>query len=70
MNIIYTLKYWDWEKQKPIDIKNNLIFKNYVLVTQLQFIFVEIQLMIIVGLCLDGGKSYWGGFFKTSIVQV
>ncbi len=35
-----------------------------------QFIMVHYQLMIVVGLCCDGGLSYTSRFFRTKVMQV
>ena len=35
-----------------------------------QFFLCYVQLMIIVGLCLDGGKSIFSRFFNTKPLQV
>ncbi len=36
----------------------------------LQFAFVHLQLMIIVGLCFDGGLSYTSRFLRSKVIQV
>ena len=45
-------------------------FKWAVPSTYLQFYACYGQLMIIVGLCLDGGQSVYARFFKTKVLQV
>jgi len=76
-NIGYTLKDWIWEEEiyyynkykdaeKPFDVQ---FFKDGWFGTAGQLLFVQIQLMMIVGLCLDGGRSLFSKFYKTRIMQ-
>ena len=57
----------DDEKEKPIDFQ---IFKWALPEVYGQFFFCYVQLMIIVGLCLDGGKSIFSRFFNKKPLQV
>ena len=77
LNIGYTLKDWIWEEEiyyynkfkdaeKPFDVQ---FFKDGWFGTFGQLLMVQIQLMMIVGLCLDGGKSLFSKFYKTRIMQ-
>ena len=47
----------------------NVIFQDGWFGTAGQLLFVQIQLMMIVGLCLDGGQSLFSKFYKTRIMQ-
>ena len=47
----------------------NVIFQDGWFGTAGQLLFVQIQLMMIVGLCLDGGRSLFSKFYKTRIMQ-
>ena len=50
----------------PADV---IIFKNAMFGAILQFTACYTQLMIIVGLCLDNGKSFSSRFFNTTLMQ-
>ena len=56
----------DDEKEKSIDFQ---IFKWALPSLYGQFFFCYVQLMIIVGLCLDGGRSIFAKFFNTKPLQ-
>ena len=77
LNIGYTLKDWIWDEEvyyynrykgaeKPFDVQ---LFKDGWFGTFGQLLLVQIQLMMIVGLCLDGGRSLFSKFYKTRIMQ-
>ena len=46
-----------------------MIFKDAIFGSILQFTACYTQLMIIVGLCLDNGKSFSSQFFNTKLMQ-
>ena len=46
-----------------------LVFASFGLSGLLQLFAVYLQLMIIVGLCFDSGKSWTSQFFKTRVMQ-
>ena len=52
--------------EKPGDV---LFFKDAIFGVLGQLVFVQVQLMMIVGLCLDGGRSWTGKFYNTKIMQ-
>ena len=56
-----------WTYPKSIDYK---IFKWALPSIYGHFFFCNVQLMIIVGLCLDGGGSFLAKFFNTKPMQV
>ena len=62
----WKINYTLWTHPKSIDYK---IFKWTFPETFGQFFLCYVQLMIIVGLCLDGGKSIFGRFFNTKPLQ-
>ena len=80
LNIIYTFKDWNWQTMKytdrydnnpPLDVilfANKSVESDFVWI--LQFLFVNIQLILTVGLCFDGGKSCTSGFFNAKLLQV
>ncbi len=58
----------EWEEgDLPIEA---FVFKHGLMNTYLQFFFVHLQLMMIIGLCCDGGRSYTSRFFRTKVMQV
>ena len=56
----------DEDEEKSIDFQ---IFKWALPSIYGQFFFCYVQLMIIVGLCLDGGQSIFAKFFNTKPLQ-
>ena len=56
-----------WTYPESIDHK---VFKWALPETFGQFFLCYVQLMIIVGLCLDGGKSIFSRFFNTKPLEV
>ncbi len=69
---IHALDYWKTPEGKdPTEVPAEVqIFRGGAFNVWLQFAFVHMQLMIIVGLCYDGGQSISSRFFRTKVMQV
>ena len=61
LNILEKLKIIDWNFNITIDKLQGKIF--------FQFLLCYIQCKMIVGICLDGGKSFSSRFFQTRLMK-